>query len=203
MNIIQKYLPTNTKRRSGLLISGIKFGVAHDTGNLNSTALQNVDYYIKSANELEASAHAFVDDTGVIECIPFTEKAYHVRRIIDVDNKTYGFDAIDYALGIELCYFDDIERSKKSYNNYVEYWSSLCSKYNLNPAKDLIGHYKLDPTRRTDPLNAFKRINKTWDDFITDVSAHSKPIQSKDILIKYISDVETTVGKLKALINEL
>lgn len=203
MNITQKYLPINTKRRSGLPMSSVKFGVAHDTGNLNSTALQNVDYYIKSANEIEASAHAFVDDKGVIECIPFTEKAYHVRRVIDVDNKTYGFDAIDYALGIELCYFDDLERSKTAYNNYVEYWSTLCSKYNLNPTTDIIGHYKLDPTRRTDPLNAFKRINKTWEDFIKDISAHSPVVKPKDILVKYITEVETKVGQLKALINEL
>ena len=49
---------------------GVKFVVAHDTGNPNSTAGQNVAYYEQSRNELSASAHLFVDDREIIECIP-------------------------------------------------------------------------------------------------------------------------------------
>ena len=168
--IIQKYLPVPSLRRSGLKLLGVKFGVCHDTGNLNSTALQNVDYFIKSANEIQASAHTFIDDVNIIECIPQTEKAYHVRRAAEIDNSIYGVDAIDWALAVELCYFDDLERSKLAYNNYVEYWRGLCAKYFLDPATSLIGHYMLDPTRRTDPLNAFRRIGVTWEQFIKDVS---------------------------------
>ena len=161
MNISQKYLPVPSKRRPGIKLAKIKYIVAHDTGNLNSTALQNVNYYINSANEMTASAHAFVDDLGVIVCIPFEEVAYHVRRVVS--------NAIDEALAIELCYFTDKERSKTAYKNYVEYIQGLCAKYDLNPATGLVGHYKLDPTRRTDPINAFSRISKTWDDFVNDV----------------------------------
>ncbi len=160
--LIQKYIPTNTLRRPGLPILKVKYIVVHDTGNLNSTALQNVDYYIKSANETTASAHTFVDDKDIVECIPDTEKAYHVRRAIS--------NAIDEALAVELCYFTDIERSKLAYKNYVEYIKAWCVKHKLNSATDIIGHYKLDPTRRTDPLNAFSRIGKTWDDFIKDLT---------------------------------
>ncbi len=171
MKIEQKYITPNTLRRPSLKLSGVKFIVAHDTGNDSSTALQNVNYYIKSANEMEASAHAFVDDKGVIECIPLDEKAYHVRRIVPKDNELYGADSIDYSLGIELCYstrglFD----SKIAYNNYVEYIRGLCTKYNLDPSKHVVGHYTLDPTRRTDPLNAFKTIGVTWEQFIKDLS---------------------------------
>lgn len=176
--IIQKLLPPNTKRRPSIPIQGVKFIVAHDTGNPNSTALSNVDYYIKSANESEQSAHAFVDDIQVIECIPQNEKAYHVRRAVDIDNKIFGFDAIDYALGIELCYFPaDIKRSIRAYEAYCEHIKLLCIKYNLDSQKCVVGHYKLDPTRRTDPLNAFKVIGKLWTDFLKDIAIQEEVIQ--------------------------
>ncbi len=172
--ITQKYLPTNTLRRSGQKILGVKFLVAHDTGNPGSTALNNVDYYIKSANEMESSAHAFVDDLGVIECIPFSEKAWHVRRNVNTDNALFGVDANDYALGIELCFFPaDITRSKQAYKNYVEYIKSICVSYNINPATHIKGHFQLDSERRADPINAFKYIGKNWEDFIKDVAPTS------------------------------
>lgn len=171
IKITQKYLPVGTLRRSGIKIEGIKFIVAHDTGNDKSTALQNVNYYINSANDMEASAHAFVDDTGVIECIPHTEKAWHVRRNVTKDNEMFGGDSNSFALGIELCFFsNDIPRSKLAYDNYIAYIKGLCAKYGLDPKKHIVGHYTLDPDRRTDPLNAFKYIGKTWQDFINDLS---------------------------------
>lgn len=172
--IVSKYIPTNTLRRSGQSILGVKFIVAHDTGNKNSTAVQNVDYYIKSANEAEQSTHAFIDDTGVIECIPKTEKAWHVRRLVTTDNNLFGLDANDYALSYELCFFDDVERSRKAYNNFAAYIKDICTIYNINPITNVVGHYTLDPERRTDPLNAFKIIGKTWQDFLKDIGPQQK-----------------------------
>jgi N-acetylmuramoyl-L-alanine amidase CwlA len=197
MTITQKYLPTNTKRRAGIPISGVKFIVAHDTGNDNSTALQNINYYIKSANEMEASAHAFVDDTGVIECIPLTEKAYHVRRIITVDNMIYGGDSIDWSIGVELCFFSqDSKRTKIAYNNYVEYIKGLCQKYGLNPLTGIIGHYTLDPTRRTDPLNAFQYIGKTWEQFLQDVVDQGVPISPKSTILNKMEELKKLIEML-------
>ncbi len=171
VNVTQKYIPTNTSRRSGLLIHGVKFIVCHDTGNDGTSALTNVNYYIQSANDMQASAHAFVDDKGVIECIPATEKAWHVQYGVPVDNAMFGFDANDDALGIELCFstkglFD----SKIAYQNYVNYIRLLCDKYALDPRTKLVAHGTLDPTRRTDPFNAFGKIGKTWQDFVNDVA---------------------------------
>lgn len=185
MKIEQKYLPPNTLRRPSIKLLGVKFIVAHDTGNDGSTALQNVNYYINSAKEMEASAHAFVDDKGVIECIPLDEKAYHVRRVITKDNEIYGADAIDYSLGIELCFSTKgVFDSKLAYNNYVEYIKGLCAKYNLDPKKHVIAHATLDPTRRSDPINAFNTFGKTWEQFIKDLSPTSLPIQDKNATIK-------------------
>lgn len=172
MEITQKLIPIGTKRRSGIKNLGVKFIVCHDTGNAGSTALQNVDYYIKSANEMQASAHTFVDDKVILNCIPEDEKAWHVRYGVTGDNKEYGDDANDIALGVELCYpknnnFDGL----KAYSNYCKYIAYLCIKYGLDYKTKLESHAKLDPTRRTDPLNAFSKIGKTWEQFIIDVGA--------------------------------
>lgn len=194
LKITQKYIPVKTLRRSGIPNEGIKFIVAHDTGNDKSTALNNVNYYINSANEMEASAHAFVDDTGVIECIPQTEKAWHVRKNMPLDNQLFGGDANNIALGIELCYFsNDIARSKKAYENYVAYIKGLCAIYKIDPTKNIVGHYILDPERRTDPLNAFKYIGKTWVDFIKDLTpvAETPEPEYKQKIRKIISELNS------------
>lgn len=175
IKITQKYIPVGTKRRSGQKRPGTKFIVGHDTGNPNSTALQNVMYYINSCNESEQSAQAFIDDKQIIECMPIDEKAWHVRRSVSKDNEMFSADANDYAPGVELCYFPkDVPRSMTAYNNYVDYHAYLCKKYVLDPLKAITGHYVLDPSRRSDPLNAFKTIDKTWPQFIKDVVSRLK-----------------------------
>ena len=188
--MIEKHLPLG-KRRSGQKLLGVKFIVAHDTGNPNSTALGNVSYYTNTFNLQEQSAHVFIDDQNVVECVPLNEKAWHVRRDVPTDNSIYGVDANDYALSVELCYFpQDVARSKMAYNAYVEYIKGLCQKYDLNPAKSVIGHYKLDPGRRTDPINAFKTIGKTWEQFLIDLAPEvlqpSEKEQIKEKIISYI-----------------
>lgn len=172
MNIINKLIPTPSLRRSGQKNIGVKYIVAHDTGNDGSTALGNVNYYIQSAQEVEASAHVFVDDTGIIWCIPEDEKAWHVRKNAGISPNLPPNLMNDCALGIELCFGSSwmLSRNMLAYQNYVSLIASLCKKYKLDPKVHIISHAKLDPTRRTDPLNAFKYISKTWDQFITDVS---------------------------------
>lgn len=171
MNITEKLIQKGTLRRSGQPIERVVFGVAHDTGNDNSTAMQNVDYYIKSANEMEASAHYFVDDKDILCCIPESEKAWHVRRIMTVDNELFGYDANSSSVSVELCYGTawSKERNMKSYTNYVALWADICKRHKMNPDFHLVGHYKLDPARRSDPLNAFRHMGKTWDQFVADV----------------------------------
>lgn len=173
MNIITALLPNATQRRSGQKNTGIKFLVAHDTGNPGSTAHQNIDYYIKSANDVQASAHFFVDDIGIYNCIPEDEKAWHVRSNVGIDKKHFGVFANDAALGIELCFGTTWGALKNNlaYENYVNLFAHLCNKYNINPTSGIVGHGDLDPTRRTDPYNAFKIMGKTFNKFISDVQA--------------------------------
>lgn len=182
MEVKNDFISPKTKRRSGLELKSVGFIVAHDTGNDGSTAQQNVNYYKRTANEMSASAHVFVDDKEIVKCIPLSEKAWHVIYDVDTDNKMFGDDANDSAIGVELCY--SYKRGKidnmKAYQNYVWYMAELCKAFNLDPSKHIVAHSKLDPKRKTDPdKNSFRYIGKgiTWTQFIKDVSEQLKKLE--------------------------
>lgn len=185
----EQLIPIKSKRRSGQRIKKVKFFVDHDTGNPGSTAQNNVDYYIRSCNDMSASAHAFIDDKEVIICIPCysdtMEKAWHVMYDKPKDNQVYGIDSNDGAIGIELCYFPgDKARSQKSYQNYIEFAAMLCQEHKVSPVMRS-SHKELDPQRRNDPDNALKLIGKTYQDMKNDIAAtYNTLCESTDTLYK-------------------
>lgn len=173
--IKKDYLTSNSSRRSGIKMPEVGFMVAHDTGNPSSTAQNNVDYYERSRNEMSASAHIFVDDKNIIECIPFLtgtpEKAWHVIYNVTTDNKMYGDDANDIAGGVELCWGGSIN-ANEAYKRYIWVLAYACYKFGLDPAKKLTGHEILDPARKIDPSNGLKKSNgKNLSTLIKDVIA--------------------------------
>lgn len=193
----KNHLPKKTLRRAGLQREKTLFIVAHDTGNPGSTANGNVSYYHNSVNSMSASAHLFVDDKEIVECVPLNEKAWHVLYDRTEDNQMFGDDANDAAIGVELCFGGQID-NKKAYANYVELIVKLLVIYKLQP-KHVIGHMHLDPGRKTDPLNSFKTFGKKWTSFMSDIEAEyaratnvSKP---KAIVKKVVSAVKKAVEK--------
>lgn len=193
------YLPKKTFRRAGVKRERTLFIVAHDTGNPGSTANGNVAYYHNSANSQYASAHLFVDDREIVECIPLDEKAWHVLYDRTEDNRLFGDDANDAAIGVELCFGGMID-NKKAYANYVDVIIKLLVTYHLQP-KHVIGHMHLDPGRKTDPLNSFQTFGKTWNDFMDDIKKEydrlmkpPKP-KKKSIVKKVVSKVAGKVVK--------
>lgn len=173
--IIPRYLTPGTKRRSGKLIApGVRFIVAHDTGNPNSTANGNVRYYQNSVNEMSASAHIFVDDREIVECIPALtgtpEKAWHVLYGVPADNNLYGFDANDTAIGVEYCYGTRISAGE-AYNRYVWVMAFICYKFTLDPRRAIVGHFFLDPLRKTDPVTGLAHSRRTYEQMLHDVVA--------------------------------
>lgn len=167
--ITRDYIPFG-QSRSGNAIQKVRFLVAHGTGNPGSTAEGNVSWY--SGNPVNASAHTFIDDNSIIEMIPLNEKAWHVNYGKPTDNRMYGEDANDAAIGVEFCWGGSIDFNK-SYKRYVWYFAYLCDEFNLNPKHDIVAHSTLDPARRSDPENALNRYGVTWNDFISDVVKES------------------------------
>ncbi|WP_281883213.1 N-acetylmuramoyl-L-alanine amidase family protein [Paenibacillus sp. YYML68] len=171
-SITQRYLTGPSSRRPQQALSGPRFIVAHDTGNPGSTASANVAYFERTRNEMSASAHLFVDDKSIIECIPLLtgrpEVAYHVVYNVTTDNARYGDDANDAAGAVELCHGGTINLTE-SYKRYVWVMAYICYKFGLDPATDIVGHYTLDPARRTDPQGPLRQLGKTFADFVQDV----------------------------------
>lgn len=174
--IQQDLLPicqTSPRRRAGIKMPRVKFIVAHDTGNCDSTAKNNVKYYKNSYNQQSSSAHLFVDDKDIIECIPALlgtpEKAWHVLYNKPLDNKLFGGDANDIAIGVEMCFGRTKVNTLESYKRYVWVLAYICYKFNINPKTNIVGHSKLDPGRKVDPENALKYIGKNFPNLIADV----------------------------------
>lgn len=175
--ITKMYLTAPSKRRSGIMLKSVGFIVAHDTGNPGSTANGNVTYYENSRDQMSASAHIFVDDRSIIECIPAltgtAEKAWHVVYDTPIDNQMYGDDANDTAIGVELCFGGRINITE-AYKRFVYTLAYLCFKYSLDPQKHITGHYILDPKRKVDPQNSLKMLGKNLMSLKDDVEAEMK-----------------------------
>lgn len=173
--IASRYLPAHSARRSGIPMSpGVRFIVAHDTGNPNSTASGNVRYYTNTANREKASAHLFVDDKEIIECIPALtgnpEKAWHVLYNLPTDNQIFGHNANDAAIGIEYCYGTNID-ADEAYRKYIWLIAYACHQFDLDPARSVIGHFMLDPHRKTDPVTGLAHSRRTYEQLLRDVVA--------------------------------
>lgn len=163
--ITRDYIPIG-KSRPGIENEGIQFIVAHDTGNPGSTAYENRAYFAR--NVVSASAHTFIDDDVILEIIPLNEKAWHVRYEVPTDDRMFGEDANDAAIGVELAWGGNID-FWEAYDRYVWYMAYLSHRFNLQPLTDIVAHSTLDPARRTDPQNALNRYGLTWSEFLSDV----------------------------------
>jgi N-acetylmuramoyl-L-alanine amidase len=173
-SVTPRYLTAPSLRRSGESLNKVRFIVAHDTGNENSTAAQNVRYYESSRNDLSASAHLFVDDREILECIPALtgapEKAWHVRYNVSADNQRFGADANNAAIGVELCFSTNGSiNNEEAYKRYVWVLAYICYRFGLDPATSIVGHEQLDPTRREDPSTALRLTGRTFNDLVRGV----------------------------------
>lgn len=188
------WLPIGTRRSGQKLTSGKPiFAVAHDTGNPNTTAQDNVNYYKNSYNidwSLVASAHIFVDDKECIVCIPVTEKAWHVLYNTPIDNNWYNADANDAAFGIEGSYFDDKARSKKSLDNMARVTAYLCNYWKIDYKTEVPGHQDIQ-SDKVDPGNLLQaagysrnisNFDKQVAKYINGVKEDSNKEPSKDLL---------------------
>lgn len=164
--ITQDYIRTGNSR-SGQRINTVRFIVSHDTGNPGSTAYGNRNYFDRQ--QPSASAHTFIDDKYILEIIPLTEIAYHVRSNVTADNRLYGANANSAAIGVELCHGGKINFDA-AYDRYVWYHAYLCDRFNLNPNSDIVAHATLDPSRRTDPVGILRTHGISWSMFIDDVA---------------------------------
>lgn len=118
-------------------LTQIKYIVIHYTANDGDTD-ENNGLYFKN-NDVDASAHYFVDDDSITQSVPDNYIAWHCGA------KTYKHPECRNAnsIGIEIC--DDVKNgviypSAKTIQNVLDLTKSLMKKYNI-PKENIIRHF--------------------------------------------------------------
>ena len=204
--VINKYL---TKVNYNTLKGKVnKYIVIHYTANNGDTAQGNCKYFY-SVNR-NASAHYFVDESSVWQCVNDNDVAWHCGA----QSYKHPYCRNNNSIGIELCsrkstnyYFMD-----KTVDNAVELTKELMKKYNI-PIENVVRHY--DVTGKVCP-EPFVRDIKAWQNFKRRLEeedmteAEVKAIAAKvanDMVYKYADKVYNTVEEVpdwgKATVNKL
>lgn len=184
-----------------------KYIVIHYTANNGDTALGNCKYFYSA--DRGSSAHYFVDETGVWQCVNDGDVAWHCGA----SSYKHPYCRNNNSIGVELCsrkngnyYFMD-----KTVDNAVELVKMLMAKYTI-PVENVIRHY--DVTGKVCP-EPFVRDIKKWQNFKERVAddmteAEVKAIATKvanDMVYKYADEVYNTVEEVpdwgKDTVNKL
>lgn len=184
--IEQKYI-TNKVARPRKKLTGGKpsFLVSHETANNSANAEAHYRYF--QGTNIAASAHAFIDDKTILEIIPLDEVAYHVQYQKTIDNRMFGDDANDDAIGTELCRTGNFA---KAYDRFVWYHAYLCKKFGIDPGKRIVAHKTLDPERRSDPESWLNPNGVTWSEFIADIKTYVNAWEG-DVKVKIKQPIKT------------
>jgi len=70
---------------------------------------------------------------------------------------------------VEYCYGDTID-ADEAYVRYVWVMAYICYKFKLDPKQSIVGHFFLDPKRKTDPLTGLAQSRRTYDQLLKDVA---------------------------------
>lgn len=123
-------LINNINARTGVKLIEINNIVIHYTGNPDSTAQNNRDYFNKS--DTDVCSHFVIGLEGeIIQCVPLDEKsAASNNRNLD-------------TISIEVCHPDSSGKfNKETYASLVKLTAWLCDNSGLK-AKDVIRHYDI------------------------------------------------------------
>lgn len=151
MNIQKKLTPFNY---TAMKNKNIEYIVVHFVGAVSS-AKNNADYLY--SNSTSASAHYFVDEKEVWQCVLDKDKAWHCGGGLQgTGGHTYYQKCTNSnSIGIELCvkkdkggkwYFED-----RTIDNAIELVKSLMRKHNI-PISKVIRHYDVTGKLCPEPL---------------------------------------------------
>lgn len=134
-SITKALISTSSGNRPGIKLHSCKGIIVHRTGNPNTTARANRNYFNSNHGPGKASsAHYIVDEKEILLCIPENEVAWHCRNA----NYTY--------IGIELC---EPITSAQHWENFIWLVADICKRHNFKANPDYIQpHSKYDPINR-------------------------------------------------------
>lgn len=134
--IIIQYLPSNYWHGN----QTVELLVIHDTGNVSGDKAQgNYNYFNTNASALKAgvAAHAFLDDTKLLQTIPSDIKTYHTKG----SYQGKAFNSNSY--GFELCNLTNQEAVDEQFDNAAKYFAKLCAEFSLDPYDNIRSHHEL------------------------------------------------------------
>lgn len=134
-----------------------EFIVIHYVGAV-STAKDNTLYFKDVYRS--ASAHYFVDDTSIWQCVEEKDVAWHCGTSGIYYNNARNTNSI----GIEMCCFNNngvLDISEATIDNTVELVKDIMKRYNIS-VDNVVSHY--DVTRKICPA-PFINDEERWNDF--------------------------------------
>lgn len=122
--------------------NAIRYIVLHYTGNRGDTAKNNVDYFY--GGDRGASAHYFVDDNEIWQCVEDSNSAWSVGG-----GTSYGTTNRN-SISVEMCCQHNGVVSIKTEDNALELVKYLMNKYNI-PTSRVVRHYDCNSIRKICP----------------------------------------------------
>jgi N-acetylmuramoyl-L-alanine amidase CwlA len=161
--------------------SRIEYIVIHYTGNDGDTAYNNTKYF--KTEYRGASAHYFVDETSIWQCVLDEDIAWHCGAT----RYKHPYCRNENSIGIEMCCRKNISNGtwyfeEETIKTTIELVKELMAKYNI-PASNVIRHY--DVTGKTCP-EPYVRDTGAWNTFKASLTA--KTISTSGYLVKITAD---------------
>jgi uncharacterized protein YgiM (DUF1202 family) len=151
---INQYLTVRNRTVSNR--TSIQYLVIHYVGAVSS-AKANCNYFYSEYRG--ASAHYFVDDNSIWQCVEDKNVAWHCGA-----NTYYNGCRNTNSIGIEMCCYNNngiIDMSDTVISNTIELAAYICKKYGIS-IDNVVRHY--DVTHKQCPA-PFVANSSRWDDF--------------------------------------
>lgn len=135
----------------------IEYIVIHYVGAV-STAKNNTIYFKDAYRGV--SAHYFVDDNSIWQCVEEKDRAWHSGGALIYYNKARN----DNSIGVEMCCFMNngkLDISAKTIANTIELVKDIMKRYNI-PIENVVRHY--DVTHKKCPAPFVDDVSR-WEDF--------------------------------------
>ena len=174
MNIITKLMTENDCYKAGRLLASVDYLIVHSTATPGVMAATWYDRWNRAG--IEKCVHAFVDDTVVMQYLPWNWRGWQIGN-------SWGNS---HSIGCEMCEDKDWTETyfRAALKNMIELYAYLAVKFGV-PVNKIIGHYEAYQlqigSNHGDPKHWWSKFNYTMDMFRADVQ---KEINRMDV-IKY------------------
>lgn len=202
MNLIQKILTLNDCYKAGRTITP-KGIMVHSVGCPQPKASVFINNWNKSG--VQACVHAFVDDTGVYQTLPWAHRGWHAgtgTSGASANNTHISFECCEpagftYSGGATMVGYDVAKNEaffKAVYQNAMELCTMLCNRYGLDPLADGViichseGYKRGVASNHADIMHWWPKHGKNMDTFRAAVATAMNKKGDEDMTGKEIHD---------------